>query len=241
MSWKSAAGSVLFLVVGLGTLGGGGYAYVRTAEFIEEATPAEGKVIRLERRSGSGGKRSSTTYAPVVRFQTSTGEEVEFTSSVSSSSPGYSEGERVRVLYLRSDPSEAEIDEFLALWFVPLVAGVLGSMFVLVGSVSFASGPLSRWREEKIRREGTPILADVQEVVVGRVRNASGKNSFRIVAQWQDPVTAKIQVFRSKRLWADLPRRLAPGAKITVFVLPNDRGKYLVDVSSLPELDPGPR
>jgi hypothetical protein len=42
-------------------------------------------------------------------------------------------GETVNVLYLESDPHDAKIDSFTSLWFLPMVFGGTGAIFLAVG------------------------------------------------------------------------------------------------------------
>jgi hypothetical protein len=50
-----------------------------------------------------------STYAPVVQFQTNSGQSIEFVSSYSSSPPAYEIGEQVIVVYPPYEPDKAII------------------------------------------------------------------------------------------------------------------------------------
>jgi hypothetical protein len=73
------------------------------------------------------------TYAPVVLFETTNKNVIEFISSTSSNPPSYQVGEFVDVLYLPSNPHNAKIDSFFSLWGSSLIFFVLGSIFLSVG------------------------------------------------------------------------------------------------------------
>jgi Protein of unknown function (DUF3592) len=124
--------TAIFLVVGLGLLGGSVYSVLSTREFLSSAVPAEGVVIDLEARwdSDDGGY----TYYPRVRFATESGQLREFTGDVGSSPASFDIGEGVHVLFDPADPADAHIDSFMQLWFVSLILGVLGIVFTAVGS-----------------------------------------------------------------------------------------------------------
>ena len=50
-------------------------------------------------------------------------------SDVSVRSSAFTPGERVRVLYLGSDPENARIDAFSPLWLSSLIPGIVGAVF----------------------------------------------------------------------------------------------------------------
>jgi hypothetical protein len=120
----------LFLVAGLGMLGGAGYLVADTRHDIAVGASAEGVVIDLILSRDSDG---DDTYYPRVRFATPTGESVEFTGSVGSTPAAFDVGEAVAVLYDPADPQDARIDSFFQLWFGPLILGFLGFVFTAIG------------------------------------------------------------------------------------------------------------
>jgi Protein of unknown function (DUF3592) len=127
-SWLFTA---IFLLVGLGMLGGGAYNGVSTFHFLGNAVSASGVVIDLEARwdSDDGGY----TYYPRVRFATEGGRPFEFTGNVGSSPASFDVGEEVRVLFDPAEPSKASIDSFMQLWFTPLLLAGMGTVFAAVG------------------------------------------------------------------------------------------------------------
>ena len=60
-------------------------------------------------------------------------------------------------------------------------------------------------------------------------------NPFRILTQWPDPNTNKLHIFKSDNLWLD-PSEFIPKDEIYVSIKGNDRKKYYVVISFLPEL-----
>jgi hypothetical protein len=102
----------IFLLVGLGMLGGAGYLLVDTRHDVATGVGAEGVVMDLIAEHDSDG---DDVYYPRVRFVTPAGEPVEFTGSVGFSPPAFDIGEAVAVLYDPSDPRDARIDSFFQL------------------------------------------------------------------------------------------------------------------------------
>lgn len=123
--------TAIFLVIGLGLLGGGAYSGVSTSDFLGNAVSAPGVVIDLEARwdSDDGGY----TYYPRVWFATEGGRPYEFTGDGGSSPASFDVGEEVRVLFDPADPSQARIDSFMQLWFTPLLLAGMGTVFSAFG------------------------------------------------------------------------------------------------------------
>jgi len=73
-------------------------------------------------------------FAPLVRFETTDGNTVEFQSTFRSNPPAYRTGQTVSVLYDPEDPQSASIRGMLALWLSTIVLGFIGSMFLAMGT-----------------------------------------------------------------------------------------------------------
>ena len=102
----------------------------RTRRFVAEAVPTLGEVAGMSERRGR-----RLTYAPVVRFTGPDGRAVEFTDDTSSSRPAYRVGDRVSVLYLRRDPSDARVASPYKLYAPDLIFACFGALFAVIGSV----------------------------------------------------------------------------------------------------------
>jgi len=120
----------IFLLIGLGLLGGAAFLALDTRSDIARADKADGSVIDLIGERDSDG---DTIYYPRVRYVTLSGTPVEFTGSVGSSPPAFAVGEPVSVLYDPAEPEQARIDSFFQLWFAALILGVIGLVFAAIG------------------------------------------------------------------------------------------------------------
>jgi hypothetical protein len=133
----------LLAAIGLVTLLGSLVVYEHTASFVRRASRAQGIVTALvlhqstnySNTNGSINNRPyvSDSYQPVVRFRHGT-QQVQFSDSLASNPPAYHVGETVNVLYLESDPYDARIESFTSLWFLPMVLGGMGTIFLAVGA-----------------------------------------------------------------------------------------------------------
>lgn len=127
----SAIGPI-FLVVGLGLVVGCLLAAAHTRRFLASAQQARAEVVGVQQRSGS--HPQDRAYYPVLRYRTQQGATQEVVSSVGSNPPRYKEGDTLLVLYNPARPSEVRIHSFTQVWIAPLVLGVLGVLFLLVGA-----------------------------------------------------------------------------------------------------------
>lgn len=145
----------IFLLVGLGLLGGSIYLTFDTRRALAEGTRVEGEVIELLRSRDSDG---DVTYRPHVRFTTLAGDTLEFTSTMGSNPAAFDVGERVVVIYNPASPRDARIDSFFQLWFAPLLLGGMGIVFTAVGCLAFQAG-----RRPAEPAEPAEPLSDVAE------------------------------------------------------------------------------
>ena len=226
------AGAVM-LIVALGS-------WAHTRSFLTRAARTDGTVIRLDRvrthDTTSNALSSSYTYdyRPVVRFEYQ-GRQIVFASQTSSNPPAYTEGERVPVVYLESDPSTAKIESFFSLYGLAAIAGGLGSVFFLIGTGLICLQAETRQTDERLRQEGMPITTAFQSVECNGALEVNGRHPFKVVTRWQDPGTSRVRVFQSHNLWFD-PAQFIKQKEITVYVDRANPSKYYMDLSFLPKL-----
>ena len=119
----------VFVIIGSSCLLYAPVKMVKTALFIRSAASTTGTVTDLHASRGS----KTTTFAPVVSFNTEDGTAVEFRSRISSSSSDYSRGEQVQVYYDPQHPDVAEINAFIPLWMPVILLSALGLSFTAAG------------------------------------------------------------------------------------------------------------
>ncbi|WP_085901275.1 DUF3592 domain-containing protein [Kiloniella majae] len=226
----------IFMSVGLITLSVMGIWSYTTHNFVDNAHSAQGTVIDLiqSRSSSSSSTSNSYVYRPEVIFQTATGEEVTFQSSTGSNPPAYNRGEKVSVLYNPENPQDAKIDGTLSLWLGPLILGVIGFIFSAFGiglSVYF-------YKKEKLKnyllRHGSHVTARIDSITENTSVRVNGRYPFQITAQWQDPVSGTLHLFKSDNIWFN-PTDHIQRDTVTVLVDQSDPEKYFVDLSFLPK------
>jgi len=206
--------------------------------FKKQALSAKGTIISLvgstttsSKPVGDRIKPKTTTYAPVVRFTAQNGQSIEFLSDSGTSSPAYSIGQTVEVLYLSSSPEKARINDFSSLWMWPFIVAGIGLVFLALGGGIIMVAKRKGRKNEFLRRNGTPVETDFLRVEKKDL-NIGGKNPYKVITTWTDPSTSEERTFTSDNLWHD-PSDQIDREKITVFFEKDNPKNYYVDISFL--------
>lgn len=228
---------VVFLLIGLGMLAGSVASYRSTQDFIAGSAMTMGTVVELERdvSRDSDGNRS-VVYHPVVRYSVNGGREYRFRSNTGSNPPAYRQGEEVEVLYQPTNPGDARINGFFALWGGSVILGVLGLAFTGMPAATFFFSIRRRRMTERLKAGGKPVLAMITGVARNRGLKVNGRSPFRISTQWENPATGKLHVFQSDNLWFDPSEYLPEAGSVTVFIDADKPSRYWMDTRFLPEL-----
>jgi hypothetical protein len=78
-------------------------------------------------------KLRRSSYHPVVEYVDKDGNKKIFTSGGASKPPSYSIGDSVTIMVHKKNDMKAEINTFANIWLGPILAGVLGLIFILIG------------------------------------------------------------------------------------------------------------
>lgn len=216
----------LFAGLGAAMLAGTVYLSYRVHSFVGASQHAAGEVVALDENE-DGAK-------PIVRFTDRAGRMVEFQSSVRSKPPSNAVGDRVEVLYDPAKPEGAEINGFFSLWLGPLILGGLGAIFFAIGAGWLLFKARRRGLEQRLRREGRPVMTKLQSVALNTSYSVNGVHPFRVCTQWLNPATAQVRVFQSDNLWFD-PSEFIGERDITVFIDPANPNRYCMDLGFLPQ------
>lgn len=221
----------VFSIIGACLLAGAIYLYINKQAFLEKAETTQGTVVEMiPKRS-----KDSTTYSPVISFTTKTGQQITYTSSVSSNPPSYEVGENVQIFYDPADPKDAEINGFFLLWLGVIILGFIGIVFFLIGSLGVLFRYLKNKKAQNLRETGKPISAKFTQVQLNTSQTLNGRNPYQILSQWQDPKTDELYVFKSESIWFD-PTEFVKTDTVRVFIDPENPKDYVMDISFLPVL-----
>ncbi|MBK1722474.1 DUF3592 domain-containing protein [Thiocystis violacea] len=225
----------IFGLIGIALMLGAYSAFQHTQDFAAKATRTQGVVKELIlSHSGAGTKRSSS-YRPLVTFETARGERIEMVGKVGSNPPAYRPGERVTVLYLPDAPHNASIDDFWQQWFLVVLLTGMGSVFAFIGFAPIVVERRTRKRNARLMREGRIVHALYKGVEPSGHVRARRRRAYQIVAHWQDPMSGKLHVFRSQPIGFD-PTDYVDRDLIDVHIDPEHPKHFVMDLSFLPEL-----
>lgn len=122
----------VFGLIGLIAIGAAIYFGINRWNFLERAESTEGIVTDYRASTDDDG----TTYYPIVEFKSPYSNNIfTFQHDVGSSTPSYSKGAMVSVLFDPNNEQDAIIDEGIWNWFGPILISVLGLSFFFVGSM----------------------------------------------------------------------------------------------------------
>ena len=142
---------LIFGAIGLLMCVFAGWLQHSTATFVASASRTQGEVVKLLYVESSHHDSSGGTWRPLVRFKAPAGQIIEFTPSSSSSPPAYQAGESVEVFFNPSNPQDARLNGFFALWGGAAITGGLGLVFLLVaiGMTFLPDGAAARHRHPR--------------------------------------------------------------------------------------------
>ena len=222
----------IFTIIGILMLAGAAFLSNSTYQFIQQAAIQTGTVVAIEQSES----KDSYVYHPVVKFVTADNQAIKFRSSIGSNPPSYRIGESVDVIYIPAEPHKAKINSFMSLWFVEIIVAGIGSIFFLIGAIPLFIIRLGKNTRKRLRDTGDRILAMLDRVELNTSFKVNGRNPYRIICQWKDPMApSKVYIFYSENIWFN-PQPHINQKEIAVYIDRNNPRKYYVDISFLPEV-----
>ena len=220
------------LAMGLFAFAVGGWSIWSDHQFAENGVQATGTVVSFEqrrvKRDNSPGYR--TLYTPVVTFHGQDGAEYRFVGQAGSSSPAYSVGERVNVIYDPWSPNDAIIDDFGSRHGIPTVFLVMGLVVTSLGAI-WIYFILRRQRlNAQLRANGILVYAQYVDCEWKRRVKVNGRSPYIVSVQGTHPTTGQSTTFKSQPIWINLSAVLR-GKTVPVRVDPSNPKHYLVDLS----------
>jgi hypothetical protein len=92
---------------------------------------ARGEVIAVREKAGG----EATSYHPVIKYKAISGEDVTFESKYGSSNWNVKVGDQLDILVNRTNPTDAEVETFMAQWGVTLI-------FTIISVMGFIAAPM---------------------------------------------------------------------------------------------------
>lgn len=251
----------IFGAVGMALLCFAAYLYSTEAQFVADGQTALGTIIDIRVRVGGRRGARYEYREPVIRFQTVEGQTIEFVALSGSYREDLVKGDSIEIVYLPSNPYSAEIKGSGRLFTGGVVCSILGATSLVPGLVLVVIPALKR-RRRAAQLARSPlrkrrIEAEVIEISRLRRDSATGKYTFKAVAQWRDPARGKMHRFESGTMefdpavyasvrklsaWAApadaLVRDALLGARLHVRVHPDDPAHYDPELIRIPGIGP---
>lgn len=130
--------SFLFSLIGLALLGYGIFNVFKVFRRLADSAKAVGTVKGFGQQTG----KSGYVYCPQVTFLLPNGQNIKFQSNFGTQPPSYKIGQKVEVIYSKSNPQQAEIDSAMAVWFAPGCLVLMALAFTFLGLSLFGLGVL---------------------------------------------------------------------------------------------------
>jgi len=129
----------LFVFIGVAMLTGAYLLHADKKNFVRHAARTTGTVVDFDiLQTGMFQKDQRADHVPVVRFNTHKGETVTFSVDSYAAWTDYRIGETVTVLYEKTNPSKADIQNFYELWFFQLLMAFIGVCFIVIPPYTIA-------------------------------------------------------------------------------------------------------
>lgn len=126
-------------------------------------------------------------------------------------------------------------DELTMLKVFSHIFGLGGLIFFFVGFLLFYSINKGKYLEKKYKKIGTLIYADYIKSEINNKFTMNGVNPYEIICTWIDPTDGVRHDYRSESLWFDPSTIISKNniTKLPVYIDPNNKDKYYLDVSSI--------
>jgi hypothetical protein len=223
--------AAIFLAAGLICLFAAGLVFRHTQAFAARAERAEGEIVDVVYQSARAGETIGS-YSSVFRFTTRDGRTVQATASVRATTARHRVGDAVRVLYDRSDPTNAVIDSLVDRYFLLIVLLPIGLGLTAFGAPVLIIIALRKRKEAWLKVHGRPVEARVS----GVTRLANGFQPWRITAEWHDPRGGRVVPLQSRNLYEDPTPHVKVGGTVKAWVDPDRPERHWIDVSFLPNV-----
>lgn len=209
---------LVFLIAGIGLAIFVGAYLVNDYDKVLNGERAEAVV--LQARDGT---------KPILEFRTRRGEPIRIEGKISSSPSPYDVGERVSVFYDPADPADALIDTFIERWFMPLLFGGFGLVFIAVGSILFTLARRSSRRLVRLLRQGQRLEGRVAAFEVNQFTKINGRRPWHVLVDWTD-AKGQPRRERSEMLREDPAKRFKIGDTVTVLADPANPKLFWIDL-----------
>lgn len=232
---KLSIAGICVLIIGLILFGFVPLAIKSTKEFIANTITVPGMVVDMDvKRTKDSDGHWHTSEMPIVEYVDENKVVHRFRSNYTAATIDH--GSSVTVRYLKGKNDSAEIDAFVNRWMSTIVLIVFGFIGVGTGVILLWFGIKGSLLESKAKKSYTQ---EIMAKIIGIEQNTSlivnGRSPYRITAQWLNPESQQVHLFKSPNVWFD-PTDFVKQKEVLVRTSPRNAKKYLMDISFLPKV-----
>lgn len=221
----------IVLVLGGMTLLLASVLFYTAQEFDQQSVETSGVVTELVYKTVG----SKPGYAPAIRFYTKQGRMIDFVSSKAHVTSKYELGDEVTILYNQKEPTDAVVKGFFSVWGASIAFGLVGCILFFLGCLLVVREKRKAKKIKQLLSSGTAVQANITHIGLDTSYKVGDTNPFQIQAQWLDPATQSVHVFKSEHIWYDPSDHIVKDS-IRVYIDRVNPKKYYMDISFLPKL-----
>lgn len=215
--------AVVFMLLSVALLAGGGIVYMNYAAWKRNALPVTAVVTDSVYRS-----ESDTRY--IIAYDV---DGVTYDGALNYSDSSLYTGRKVEIYVNPDNPREFRTN---AANIVAIVFGAIGGSFLIPAVVLCWAALRGRGREKRMKAYGMEIVAEIMEVQPTAL-SINNRRTYAIYCRWKNPQDDTMYIFRSAALTLD-PTVILQERAITALPVWVDRHnyhKYWVDLSAVEE------
>ncbi len=144
-------------------------------------------------------------------------------------STGMYEGKEIEIMYAPGDPGNIHFPSI----FPYLILGIMGVVFGAIGGGLFFSGINKSLKRKNLIKTGEVLTGTITNVVTVTNVRINGRHPYKVECEVVDQITGEKYLYSSESIMNDMSCFI--GSSIDVYVDPNDKSKYYMDILSLAE------
>lgn len=148
---------------------------------------------------------------------------------------GMHEGKEIEVLVNRYDPTSFYIGN-MGLIFL-LAFGGTGLIFMIIGGIGVGVGIRNDLEAKRIKSTGLQRWGIIRDLTINRNVAVNNRHPYRVVVNYEDDsIVTTTTEYISKDVWVVGDPLRFVGQQVKVYVDPQNEKKYVVDISSIPQI-----
>ncbi len=229
MKIKSAAGvtnliGIVFFLVGILLIIVSVFTYVGNKQFESNAEKIMATITDIDTyRTRSNGK-TKTRHNVYIEYEV---DGKVYNRELNYYTSSMYEGKEIEVMYNPNNPADVRAYENIAF----IILAFMGLVFGAVGGGMFFANVAAGGKRKKLMENGEPVTGTITDIITVTNVRINGRHPFKAEVEVIDPYTSEKYLYSSKQVINDISYMV--GSTVDVYVDPNDKSKYYVDLDSV--------